>query len=254
MKALKIASPKISQSLTHLLNELLSTGKFPSAWKTKVRPLFKGGITKDCDNYLLISVLPCISKILESFVNSDSQNFAFNSGLIGLHQFAYFKFSSTTVALLKVVDSWKRAIDNGLKSVSVFLDLRKAFDVIKHEVLLAKLESYGIKESELPWFNSYLSERLQYVVYKDANSGPMVLSFGIPQGSVLGPTLFIIHFNNILNACHTSTLSLNADDTEMHSSLKNIDLACTMSTRTSRASDAGFVVMASFVIQKSRKP
>ena len=158
-------------------------------------------------------------------MNSDSQNFAFNSGLVGLHQFAYFKFSSTTVALLKVVDSWKRAIDNGLKSVSVFLDLRKAFDVIKHEVLLAKLESYGIKDSELPWFNSYLSERLQYVVYKDANSGPMVLSFGVPQGSVLGPTLFIIHFNNILNACHTSTLSLNADDTEMHCSLKNIDLA-----------------------------
>ena len=76
-------------------------------------------------------------------------NFAFNFGLIEHRQFAYSKFSSTSVALLRVVDSWKRAIDNGLKSVSVFLDLKKAFDVIKHEVLLTKLESYGVKESEL---------------------------------------------------------------------------------------------------------
>ena len=130
-------------------------------------------------------MLPCISKILESFTNSDLQNFAFNSGLIEHHQFTYSKFSSTTVALLKVVDLWKRAIDKGLKSVSVFLDLRKAFDVIKHEVLLTKLESYGVKESELRWFNSYLSGRLQYVVYKGATSDPMCLSFGVPQGSVL---------------------------------------------------------------------
>ena len=158
-------------------------------------------------------------------MNSDLQNFAFNSGLIEHHQFTYSKFSSTNVALLKVIDSWKRAIDNGLKPVIVFLDVRKAFDVIKHEVLLTKLESYGLKESELRWFKSYLSERLQNVVYKGTNSDPMRLCFGVPQGSVLGPTLFNIHINNISKACHTCTLSLNADDTEIHSSSKNIDLA-----------------------------
>ena len=208
----------------NLFNESLTTSKFPSAWRTtKVTPLFKGGATTNCDNYRLISVLPCISKILESFANSDLQKFAFNSGLIERHQFAYSKFSSPTVALLKVVDSWKRAIDKGLKSVSVFLDLRKAFDVIKHEVLLTKIESYGVKESELRWFNSYLSERLQYVAYKGASSDPIRVSFGVPQGSVLGPTLFNIHINNISKAGHTSTLSLYADDTEIHSSSKNID-------------------------------
>ena len=179
VRALKMAAPNISRSLTHLFNESLSTGKFPSAWKTaKVTPPFKGGTATDCNNYRPISVLPCISKILKSFANSDLQNFAFNSGLIDHHQFAYSKFSSTTVALLKVVDSWKRAIDNGFKSVSVFLDLRKAF-VIKHEVLLTRLESYGVTESELRWFNSYLSERLQYVVYKGITPIPcaFVLAF-----------------------------------------------------------------------------
>ena len=79
-----------------------------------------------------ISVLPSVSKILESFANSDLQNFVYKSGLIEQHQFAYSKFSSTAVPLLKVVDSWKMAIDKGLKSVSVFLDLRKTFDVIRH--------------------------------------------------------------------------------------------------------------------------
>ena len=169
-------------------------------------------------------MLPCTSKTLEPFANLDLQNFAFNPGLIEHHQFAYSKFLSTTVALLKVVDSWKRAIDNGLKSVSVFLDLRESFDVIKHEVLLTKLESYGFKESELLWFNSHLSERLQHFVYEDANSDPMRRPFGVPHGSVLGPTLSNIHINNIWKACHTSTLSLYADDTEMHSSSKKIDL------------------------------
>ena len=119
----------------------------------------------------------------------------------------------------------KRAIGNGLQSVSVFLDLRKAFDVIKHEVLLTKLESYGVKESKPQWFNSYLSERLQHVVHKDTNSDPVHLSFGFPKGSVLGPVLFNIHINNILKACHISTLSLYAEDTKMHSTSKNTDLA-----------------------------
>ena len=106
-----------------------------------------------------------------------------------------------------------------IKSVSVFLDLRKAFYVIRHDVLLTKLQSHGVKESELRWFNSYLSERSQCVVFKDAISAPLRLSFGVPQGSVLGPTLFNIHSNNISKACHISTVSLYADNTKMHSNV-----------------------------------
>ena len=90
-----------------------------------VKPVFRGGSPTECDNYGPILVLPCISKIMESFVKTDLRNVAHEVGLIELHQFAYPNFSSTTVALLKVVDSWKFAIVDGLKSVCVFLDLRK---------------------------------------------------------------------------------------------------------------------------------
>ena len=93
---------------------------------------------------------------MESFVNTDLRNFGHEVGLLEQHQFAYSKFSLTTVSLLKVVDFWRFAIDDGLKSVCVFLDLRKAFDVIKLYILLAKLESYRIKGNALQLFNSYL--------------------------------------------------------------------------------------------------
>ena len=110
--------------------------------------------------------------------------------LIEQHQLALSKFSSKTVALLKVVDSWKFVIDDGLKSVCVFLDLRKACGVIMHDILLAKLESYGIKGNALRWVNSYLLGRSQFVVCSDSGSELRHLPFGVPQWSVLGPTLF----------------------------------------------------------------
>ena len=123
--------------------------------------------------------------------------------------------------LLKVVDSWKFAIDDGLKSVCVYLDLRIAFNV-KHDILLAKLESYGIKGNTLQWFNSYLLGRSQFVACRDSASELRHLPFGVPQGSVLGPTLFNIHINNVSKACHNSDVALFADNTEIHFSFKDV--------------------------------
>ena len=126
------------------------------------------------------------------------------------------------MALLKVVDSWKFAIDDGLKSVCVFLDLRKACGVIKHDILLAKLESYDIKGNALQWVNSYLLGRSQFVVCSDSGSELRHLPFGVPQGSVLDPTLFNIHINNVSKACHNSDVALFADNTEIHFSFKDV--------------------------------
>ena len=162
-KALKIAAPHISIVLAKIFNLLYSTGHFPSSFKVaKVTPIFKGGCKTERDNYRSISVLPCISKIFEAFTNNALTNFALEAGMIKQHQFAFMKHSSTTIALIKAVDSWKMAIDNTKKVVCAFLDLRKAFDTIDHNILLQKLSKH-LHGKEYEWFRSYLSERSQYV-------------------------------------------------------------------------------------------
>ena len=192
---------------------------------------------------------------MESFVNTDLRNFGHEVGLLEQHQFAYSKFSLTTVALLKVVDSWKFTIDDGLKSVCVFLDLRKAFDVIKLYILLAKLESYRIKGNALQLFNSYLLGRSQFVVCRDSSSELRHLPFGVPHRSVLGPTLFNIHINNISKACHNLTiLMLRYLQTIPRFILvpKTLARPRTELTRISKALTSGSLTMVSFLTQKRR--
>ena len=141
-KVIRTAAPYISNVVANLFNASFQCGRFPSIWKTaRVTPLFKGGSQTERDNYRPISVLPCISKVYESFANNDLQRFATDNGLISDHQFAYTRYSSTTVALIIAVDSWKLAIDKGEKVVCTFLDLRKAFDVIEHAMLPTALRS-----------------------------------------------------------------------------------------------------------------
>ena len=225
-KVLKIAAPYISKVVTNIFNASYMSGKFPSIWEVaKVTPLYKGGLKTERDNHRPISVLPCISKIQESFANSNLQAFAQNVGLISQHQYAYVKHSSITVALIRAVDAWKLAIDKGEKVVCAFLDLRKAFDVIDHDILLHKLKQHGVKDNELEWFRSYLSSRRQFVVSGGAESDHRNITHGVPQGSVLGPTLFNIHIDGILNACQKSKGSLYADDTELYATSKDISIA-----------------------------
>ena len=151
-KVIRTAAPYISNVVANLFNASFQCGRFPSIWKTaRVTPLFKGGSQTERDNYRPISVLPCISKVYESFANNDLQRFATDNGLISDHQFAYTRYSSTTVALIIAVDSWKLAIDKGEKVVCTFLDLRKA-DVIEHATLINKLSKRGVRENELEWF------------------------------------------------------------------------------------------------------
>jgi hypothetical protein len=124
-----------------------------------------------------------------------------------------------------VVDSWKLAIDKGEKVVCAFLDLRKAFDTINHKVLLNKLMKYGVKDREYDWFAYYLSGRSQFVSYQDVQSDKRSISYGVPQGSVLGPTLFNVYINGISYVCENSNTFLYADDTEIHPSSKDIGIA-----------------------------
>ena len=158
--------------------------------------------------------------------------------LISEHQYAYAQNSSTTVALIKAVDSWKLAIDRGEKVVSVFLDLRKAFDVIDHNILLEKMENRGITSNELKWFYSYLNDRYQLVPSGGKVSSKRLIIHGVPQGSGLGPTLFNIHINDIFKFVGALTFFLYADDTEIHASSMDIDEAeCSVNEDLARVSD-----------------
>ena len=173
--------------------------------------------------------MPCLSKICESCVNNqlqehDTEFQTFHQ----LNQYAYTKHSSTTTALIQVIDSLKSVVDQKQYSVAVFIDLRKAFDVIDHGVLLDRLNKYGFGQIEANWFLSYLTNREQNVVCNNAKSESPTVNYGVPQGSVLGPSLFLFNFNPIANSFVDSKPSLYADDIEAHCSHSNLDLAQSM--------------------------
>ena len=133
-------------------------------------------------------------------------------------QVAYRKNSSCLVALLLLIDQWKWAIDRKSITVAAFLDLRKAFDVINQDILLSKLDKAGITGTSYQWFKSYLTDRKQFVTYKETQSEVMDLNYGVPQGSFLGPSLFSIHFDGVSSSIKLSNCTLYADDTELHAS------------------------------------
>ena len=149
--SIKIAQSSIYQNLSKIINWSLHHGIFPAEWKiAKISLVFKCNRPNDRDNYRPISILPCLSKLCESIVHNQLNDYSrCNQNIIqSKNQFAYTKHCSTATALLKVVDSWKFAVDQGKNTVAIFLDLRKPFDVINHDILLDKLRSIGLGEVE----------------------------------------------------------------------------------------------------------
>ena len=137
------------------------------------------------------------------------------------------KHRSTVTALIQVLDSIKLAVDQKQYSVATFIDLRKAFDIIDHRILLARLTKYGFGEIEVNWICSYLTGRQQYVVLNGVHSQLLPINYGVPQGSVLGPSLFCLLFNPMVDSFISSSPSLYADDVETHCSHSNLDVAQT---------------------------
>ena len=177
------------------------------------------------DNQRPISILPCLSKIDERFANAQLQEFAIQNSLIRNKQFDFKEFSSWNVALIWLVDEWKRAIDEKRISVAAFLDLRKIFEVINHNHLLNKPNNADISGIPLKWLESYLKNRKQFVSCNGVAPNLMTIKYGVPKGTVSGPTLFSIHFDDITSVFERANCTLFADDTEIHSSNKDISCA-----------------------------
>ena len=235
---LKDAAGVIAKPLTFIINLSLETGVVPTEWKmAKVIPIFKSGSMAEIDNYRPISILPTLSKILEKMVHKQLMKHLEFNGFLSEHQFGFRPNRSTELAVTLFTDLIRKEADGGKATGAIFIDLSKAFDTISHSVLLEKLSRYGIQDNELNWFTDYLFLRNQIVQFKGVLSEPNPVFTGVPQGSILGPLLFLIHFNDVHESLRYSKNITYADDSGIFTSSKDLDaISNTILAKTSRAS------------------
>ena len=215
-RLLKEAAPSICSSLTRLCNLSLNHNSFPSPWKcANVIPLHKKDAESLCNNYRPISLLSCVSKVMERIVFKHVFNFFRDNLVLSSHQSGFIPGDSTVNQLLSLYHELCLAVDLRKDVRVVFLDVSKAFDKVWHSALLHKLEKNGISGNLLAWFHSYLSDRKQRVLIKGQSSNWGNINAGVPQGSVLGPLLFLIFINDIVDVVN-SNIKLFADDTSLY--------------------------------------
>lgn len=210
----KKIAPNIINVLTYLYNFSLSTGEFPQCLKkANVIPIFKRGDCSDPNCYRPISLLSVFAKILEKIVKSRLMEFLNKNNYFSSNQFGFREGMSTEDALLTFMENVYSSINQNKKVSALFIDLTKAFDTVDHGVLFEKLWWTGVRGLPLNWFTSYLSRREQSVRIGMCLSDPGSLEYGVPQGSVLGPILFLIYMNDLCNGRFNGRLVAFADDT-----------------------------------------
>ena len=219
----KILSKYIAKPLSQIVNLSFEVGIFPDNSKTGiVNPLYKKDSAENPSNYRPISILSAFSKIIEKLMHNCLYKFLEEFELLYPLQFGFREKHSITQALLSLTESIKRSIDNGKSGCRVFLDSQKAFDTVNHDILIKKLEHYGIRGNVLNWFRSYLRGRYQYVTVNGHSSDLLPISCGVSQSSVLGPLLFLIYVNHLPNISKVLQSYLFADDTSIYFESDNL--------------------------------
>lgn len=223
-KIIKEIKVILSEPLSELYNMSFCQGIFPDIFKrTKLIPLFKGGDVNIADNYRPISIVPILGKVLEHLVKKRLTHFIEDKKLLNTRQFGFRKNRSTVQAVYKLVQDIIDGFENGHHVSTTLIDLSKAFDCISHDVLFTKLEHYGIRGVALKFFQSYLSNRYISVYYNNDVSPKALIEHGVPQGSVLGPLLFIIYINDLFDHMKFVNSVLFADDATFYHSNSNLN-------------------------------
>lgn len=238
-KVLKFCHLPLLSPLVHLLNLSLNQGVFPDELKlAKVIPLFKGGDMSIFNNYRPISVLSVLSKVFERIFYNRLLEFLNQENILYDNQFGFRKSHSTQMPLILLVDKIINEIECGNFVLGVFLDFSKAFDTVNHAILLQKLEHYGIRGSANAWVKSYLENRNQFVYYNGTKSNFQKVRCGVPQGSILGPLLFLIYINDLPSVSQLLSMFMFADDTNVFISGKCLkQLEVTMNNELSVLSE-----------------
>lgn len=229
----------ILSPLTTIFNKSLESGVFPEKLKlAKVTPIYKSDDKKLLSNYRPISVLPIFSKILEKLMYVRLEKFIEKHNILCENQFGFREKHSTYMALLDICDQITHQLDSKAFSLGIFIDLSKAFDTIDHNILIAKLENYGVRGIALNWYKSYLTNRKQCVEIDGNTSTLKSITCGVPQGSILGPLLFLIYINDIVHVSPLMKFILFADDTNLLLHDKNLpNLILKANTEIQKISD-----------------
>ena len=227
MSFLKDVFGYVVKPFTYICNLSFECGIFPNSMKTsKVIPQFKSGNKSSFSNYRPVSLLSQFSKILEKLFDKRLQSFMDKNCLISECQYGFRSGCSTSNALMELIEEISSSLDNKKATIGVFIDLKKAFDTIDHTLLIRKLDHYGIHGLSNNWVKSYLEGREQFVQVDEYRSNVSEILCGVPQGSVLGPKLFILYINNICNVSKLLKFILFADDTNILNNGDNLEVLC----------------------------
>ena len=221
---LKFVRDEVALVLSEIINLSFTSGVFPECLKlAMVIPIYKTGVKTDVKNYRPISLLPIMSKIFEKIIYRRLYNFFVQNSVFSSSQFGFLKGRSTADAIMALTESVYGSLNSKEHSLAVFIDLSKAFDTVNHKILLKKLELYGVRGLPLKLVESYLSGRRQVVRIGSDLSSCKEISLGVPQGSTLGPLLFLLFINDLPNISSDFYPILFADDTNILFKGSNID-------------------------------